>query len=48
MLKELQKESEISEDDNFKGQKLVQDSTDAFVKRLDEIFENKEKEILEV
>ncbi len=48
MLKELQKESEISEDDNFKGQKLVQDSTDTFIKRLDEIFENKEKEILEV
>ncbi len=48
MLKELQKESEISEDDNFKGQKLVQESTDSFIKRLDRIFENKEKEILEV
>jgi len=48
MLKELQKESEISEDDNFKGQKLVQDSTDTFIKRLDQIFESKEKEILEV
>jgi ribosome recycling factor len=48
MLKELEKEGEISEDDCFKGQKLVQDSTDTFIKRLDNIFENKEKEILEV
>ena len=48
MLKELQKEGEISEDDSFGGQKKVQDLTDQFIKRLDEIFAEKEKEILEV
>ena len=48
MLKELQKEGEISEDDSFGGQKKVQDLTDQFIKRLDEIFAEIEKEILEV
>lgn len=48
MLKELQKEGEISEDDSFKAQKQVQDTTDKYVKKLDEIFAGKEKEILEV
>jgi len=48
MLKELQKEGDISEDDSFKAQKLVQESTDEYIKRLDEIFARKEKEILEV
>ena len=48
MLKELQKEGDISEDDSFKAQKQVQEVTDEYIKRLDEIFVKKEKEILEV
>lgn len=48
MLKELQKDGDISEDDSFKGQKLVQDATDDYIKKLDQIFAVKEKEILEV
>ena len=48
MIKELQKEGDISEDDSFKGQKQVQDLTDQAIKKLDEIFAAKEKEILEV
>jgi ribosome recycling factor len=48
MLKDLQKEGDISEDDSFKGQKQVQDLTDLYVKKLDEIYAAKEKEILEV
>ncbi len=48
MLKELQKDGDISEDDCFKGQKLVQDATDESIKKLDQIFAGKEKEILEV
>jgi len=48
MLKELQKEGEISEDDCFKAQKQVQESTDDFIQRLDNIFAEKEEEILEV
>jgi ribosome recycling factor len=48
MLKELQKEGDISEDDSFKAQKQVQDLTDEYVQSLDDIFARKEKEILEV
>ena len=48
MLKDLQKEGDISEDDSFKAQKNVQEATDAHIKSLDEIFAKKEKEILEV
>jgi ribosome recycling factor len=48
MIKDLQKEGDISEDDNFKGQKLVQEMTDLYIKKLDSIFAAKEKEILEV
>ena len=48
MLKELQKDGDISEDDSFKGQKLVQEATDDFVKKLDALYADKEKEILEV
>ncbi|MCK5836711.1 MAG: ribosome recycling factor [Desulfobacula sp.] len=48
MLKDLQKEGDISEDDSFKGQKQVQDLTDQYTRKLDEIFLAKEKEILEV
>lgn len=48
MLKELQKEGDISEDDHFKAQKQVQDLTDQYIKLLDRIYEDKEKEILEV
>ncbi|THB73750.1 MAG: ribosome recycling factor [Desulfobacteraceae bacterium] len=47
-LKDLQKEGEISEDDSFKTQKQVQDLTDQYIKKLDEMFAEKEKEILEV
>lgn len=48
ILKDLQKEGDISEDDSFKAQKLVQENTDESIKKLDEIFAKKEKEILEV
>lgn len=48
MLKDFQKEGEISKDDSFKAQKQVQDTTDAYIKKLDDIFAKKEKEILEV
>jgi ribosome recycling factor len=48
MLKELQKDGEISEDDSFKAQKQVQELTDEYIQRLDDIFADKEKEILEI
>ncbi|MEA1968500.1 MAG: ribosome recycling factor [Thermodesulfobacteriota bacterium] len=46
-LKSFQKEGEISEDDNFKAQKEVQDITDEHVKKIDAVYAVKEKEILE-
>lgn len=48
MLKDLQKEGDISEDESFNAQKQVQEITDEHIKTLDKIFANKEKEILEV
>ncbi|MBF0201119.1 MAG: ribosome recycling factor [Desulfamplus sp.] len=47
-VKSLQKDGEISEDDGFKGQKQVQDITDRYISKIDDIFSAKEKEILEV
>ena len=47
MLKELKKDSEISEDDAFKGQEQVQKITDDHIKLIDETTKEKEKEILE-
>jgi len=46
-LKMAKKEGDISEDDLFNGQDQVQEITDEFVKRIDDIFKEKEKEILE-
>jgi ribosome recycling factor len=47
MVKELKKESEISEDDAFKAQDEVQKITDGYIAKIDEIQAEKEKEILE-
>ena len=48
MIKDLKKEKEISEDEQFKGQEEVQKITDDFIKKIDELAAAKEKEILEV
>ena len=47
-LKKLQKNNEITEDDLSKSEKDVQTTTDKFVKQIDEMIANKEKEIMEV
>ena len=47
MLKELQKEGDISEDDAHKGKDQVQSLTDEFVSKVDELLAGKEKEIME-
>lgn len=47
MLKDLKKEKEISEDEQFRAQDEVQKVTDEFIKKVDGIVEVKEKEILE-
>jgi ribosome recycling factor len=48
MLKELKKEGEASEDDVFKAQDRVQKITDEHIKKIDEIYRDKEKEVIEL
>ena len=47
LLKTLKKDGDISEDDAFKAQDEVQKITDQFIKNIDDIYKEKEKEILE-
>jgi ribosome recycling factor len=47
MAKELKKDGDISEDENFKAQDQIQKITDDFIKLVDEAYHKKEKEILE-
>ncbi len=47
-LKKLQKDKEITEDDQKRGEKEIQDLTDQFIKLADEVVENKEQEIMEI
>ena len=47
LLKSLKKDGEIAEDDAFKGQDQVQKITDEFISQIDDIYKDKEKEILE-
>jgi ribosome recycling factor len=48
MLKQMEKEKEISEDDLKRGEKEVQDLTDNYVGQVDEIVATKEKEVMEI
>lgn len=48
MLKALEKDKEISEDDRRKGQTRVQTSTDEHTKIVDQVVSAKEEEILQV
>lgn len=47
-LKKLEKAKEITEDDLKRGEKEVQDLTDQYVKKIDEVVAHKEKEIMEI
>lgn len=46
-FRELKKEKEISEDELYRAQDDVQKITDDFVKRIDQVTAEKEKEIME-
>jgi ribosome recycling factor len=48
MLRELEKEKLISEDELFGGRDQVQEVTDGYIKKVDEIGRAKEAEIMEV
>jgi ribosome recycling factor len=47
-LREFQKEKLIPEDDFYRGKDKIQEVTDKFIEQIDEIGQNKEKEIMEV
>ena len=47
LLKGFKKDGDISEDDAFKAQDSVQKITDRYITKIDEVYKNKEKEILE-
>jgi len=48
LLKDLEKDKEINKDELKSSQDKVQELTDNFIKRIDEMFSEKEKEIMEV
>ena len=48
MLKQFQKDKDISEDDMHRGLDKVQKVTDEHVKKVDDVMAEKEKEIMEV
>jgi ribosome recycling factor len=47
-LKKAEKGKEIAEDDRVSGEHEVQKLTDLYIKRVDELLSNKEREIMEV
>ncbi len=47
-LKQLLNDKEITEDDLRGGEKSVQDVTDKFVKQVDDVIADKEKELMEI
>jgi ribosome recycling factor len=46
-LKTMKKDGDISEDEAFKAQEKIQKMTDDFIKMIDGVYAEKEKEILE-
>lgn len=47
-LKTLQKDKDLSEDEEHKGQELVQQVTDQSIAKLDQLLQVKEKELMEI
>lgn len=47
-LKALEKEKEISEDECRKGEETIQQLTNKFIKEMDELLAEKEKELMEI
>ena len=47
-IKKLEKQKTISEDERHRVQKEIQEVTDEFIKKIDDVLDLKEKEIMEV
>ncbi|WP_041424121.1 ribosome recycling factor [Thermosediminibacter oceani] len=48
LVKKMEKNGEISEDDSKRSQEEIQKLTDNYIEEIDKAFTNKEKEIMEV
>jgi ribosome recycling factor len=48
MIKEAEKDKQISEDERKKGEKSIQDLTDKYIAQVEDIAKAKEKEIMEL
>jgi ribosome recycling factor len=48
LLKDAEKDKQISEDERKKGEKSIQDLTDRYIAQVEEIAKSKEKEIMEL
>ncbi len=47
-LKDFLKDKELTEDDVRKGETMIQDLTDRFVAKIDELIASKERELMEI
>jgi ribosome recycling factor len=47
VIRKAEKDKELTEDDRKLGEEKIQKVTDEFIKKIDELFSAKEKEILE-
>jgi len=47
-IRALEKDGKATEDEKFNAQKKIQDVTNEYVKKIDELLEQKDKELLEV
>lgn len=47
-LKKLEKDKELTEDEQKRGEKEIQDLTDDYVSRIDKVIEEKEKDLMEI
>ena len=48
LLKEYLKEKEISEDEERRGQEIIQNLTDNFISKVEQLVASKEKDLLEI
>ncbi|MDD5260155.1 MAG: ribosome recycling factor [bacterium] len=48
VIEKMEKDKEVTEDEKFKGLEHVQKTTDEMIKKIDEVFLHKQKEIMEV
>ena len=47
-MKKLEKDKDITEDEQKRGEKEIQDLTDDYVARVDKVIEEKEKDLMEI